>query len=370
MPPTLTLSTHNNVALPAKGGAQPLSYRVDSGSGTIDPNTGVYFTTQSGPAAVKVTDAQSNSQTIIINNKRIRFDGSVGAMAQSGNSLYVGGSFTTVNPLDAPRMAVLDLDGTLKYGCDLQSGFNGSVRAVATAGKSLYVGGGFTQYRGQSANRIAKLNLPSCELDVTFSPPAANGFSSGVRALTVSGTSLYVGGGFTAYRGVADSANRIAKLDLTTGALDTTFSPPSANGFNGDVPALTVSGTSLYVGGGFTAYRGVADSANRIAKLNLTTGSLDPTFSPPGANGFSGVDDPNFSPSVAALTVSGTSLYVGGYFTAYRGVADSANYIAKLNLTTGALDPTFSPPGANGFDSWVEALAISGSSLYVGGYFT
>ena len=226
------------------------------------------------------------------------------------------------------------------------------------------MGGGFTAYRGvaDSANRIAKLDLTTGALDTTFSPPSANGFNGDVPALTVSGTSLYVGGGFTAYRGVANSANRIAKLNLSTGDLDPTFSPPGTNGFDGSVYALTVSDTSLYVGGSFTRYRGVADSAKSIAKLNLSTGDLDPTFSPPGANGFDG--------SVYTLTVSGTSVYVGGGFTAYRGVADSAKFIAKLNLTTGALNPTFSPPGANGFDGSIYALTVSGTSLYVAGSFT
>ncbi len=361
--PSLTLSTNNDIALPARGGAPPLNYSIDSGPGTINPSTGVYTTTQSGPATIKVTDAQNNSQTITINNKKIRFDGAVRAVAQAGTSLYVGGDFTLVNPIDAPKMLVLDLNGKPKYGCDLQSGFDGDLTAVIIAGKSLYVGGYFTQYRGQSANYLAKLNLPSCELDTTFSPPEANGFDYEVYALAVSGSSLYVGGYFNSYRsGEAGSANGIAKLDLTTGALDTTFSPPGANGFDDFVSALAVSGTSLYVGGYFSAYKGVANSANRIAKLDLNTGALDTTFSPPGANGF--------DHSVYALAVSGSSLYVGGHFSAYRGVANSAKNIAKLDLTTGALDTTFSPPGANGFNYVVNALAVSGTSLYVGGWFT
>ncbi len=340
----------------------PLSYRVDSGAGTINPSTGIYATTQSGPATIKVTDAQNNSQTITINNKKIRFDGHISAIAQAGTSLYVGGNFSFVNLTAAPRMMVLDLDGKPKYGCDLQSGFDDEVTSVATSGESLYVGGKFTHYRGQSANRIAKLNLPSCELDTTFSPPGANGFDGNVYALTLSGSNLYVGGGFTAYKGITNAAKRIAKLDANAGALDTTFSPPLANGFDSTVYALVVYGSSLYVGGLFTDYRGVVSSANRLAKLNLTTGDLDTIFIPPGLNGF--------NDRVVALAVAGSSLYVGGWFTDYKGVADSAKRIAKLDLTTGALDTTFSPPGANGFDSSVEDLIVFGSSLYVGGAFS
>ena len=339
-----------------------MNYSVDAGTGTIDPSTGVYNTTQSGPATIKVTDAQNTSQTITINNKKIRFDGRVRAMVQASTSLYVGGDFTNVHAFDAPKMMVLDVNGKPKYGCDLQSGFNDKVRAIATSGNSVYVGGYFTQYRGQSANYLAKLKLPSCELDTTFSPPAANGFSAVVHALAVSGSSLYVGGEFTSYKGVASSARRVAKLDLSDGTLDTTFSPPGSNGFGATVYDLAVSGLSLYVGGAFTSYRGVANAARRVAKLDLSDGTLDTTFSPPAANGFNN--------GVYALAVAGASLYVGGEFTDYRGVVGSANYVAKLNLTSGELDANFSPPGANGFNNTVDGLAVSDLSLYAGGDFT
>ena len=363
-PPTLTLSTNRDIQIPTWGGAPPLQYSIESGPGAINPSTGVYNTTRASPATIKVTDAQSNSQTITVNNKRFRFDGMVNATTQAGTSLYVGGYFLRGNPIDAPNFMVLDLNGKPKYGCDLQSGFNGYVLAVTTAKGSVYVGGLFTQYRGQLVNRVAKLKFPSCELDTTFSPPAANGFNASVNTLAVVGSSLYVGGAFTDYKGVAGSANRIAKLNLITGALDNTFSPPADNGFNGIVNALAVAGSSLFVGGLFTAYKGIAGSANRIAKLNLTNGDFDTKFSPPEANGF--------NHNVRALAIAESSLYVGGNFTDYKGVAGSANRIAKLNLTNGDLDTAFSPPASNGFSgtSYVRALAISGSSLYVGGYFT
>ena len=199
--------------------------------------------------------------------------------------------------------------------------------------------------------------------------PARDGFDGFVNSLAAIGTSLYVGGRFTAYRGVAGSAARLAKLDLTTGALDTTFSPPGAasNGFDDVVNALAVSGTSLYVAGQFTSYRGGASTPQRIAKLDATTGANDVTFCPEGM-GFSG--------SAEAAVVAGTSLYVGGSFTAYRGVAGSASRLAKLDLTTGAPDTTFSPPGPgmNGFTSPyafenIRAFAVSGSSLLLCGAF-
>ena len=300
------------------------------------------------------------------------FDGTVAAFATDGTSLYVGGAFSNYllgGSTGAHHIAKLDpATGALDTAFGPTSGgFDATVSALAVGGTSLYAGGSFTAYRGVagSATALAKLDLATGAQDTTFSPPGAtaNGFSGPVLGLATTGTSLYAVGNFTAYRGVAGSANDVAKLDLVSGALDTTFSPAASNGFDGAAACVIVSGGSLYVGGTFSAYQGVASSANDLAKLDLVTGAQDATFSPPGAtaNGFNG--------SVASLYASGTSLYVGGGFTAYQGAAGAANRIAKLDLTSGALDTTFSPAAANGFDQAVDALGGSASLLVVGGAF-
>ena len=261
-------------------------------------------------------------------------------------------------------MTVLNsISGQPQLSCDMQSGFNAKVLTLLTVGNSIYVGGEFTQYRGLTANYIAKLNLPNCELDTTFSPTLNNGFNNSVSAITTSGSDLYVGGNFTSYRGGAvGSANRIAKLDLLNGTLNTTFNPPGNNGFNAQVNALVISGNSIFVGGEFTSYKSVVGSANRLAKLSLNNGTIDTIFSPPANNGF----DEN----IYALAISGNNVYVGGSFYTYKdGDYGSAQNIAKLNLTSGDLDINFSPSSGNGFDGRVNAIAISGTSIYVGGAF-
>ena len=64
--------------------------------------------------------------------------------------------------------------------------------------------------------------------------------------------------------------------------------------------------------------------------------------------------------SVSALAVSGSTLYAGGYFTNAGGIA--ANYIAQWNGSS------WSAVGS-GMNNRVEALAVSGSTLYAGGGF-
>jgi trimeric autotransporter adhesin len=64
---------------------------------------------------------------------------------------------------------------------------------------------------------------------------------------------------------------------------------------------------------------------------------------------------------VNALAVSGSTLYAGGDFTTAGGSA--ANYIAQWNGSS------WSALGS-GMNSDVYALAVSGSTLYAGGDFT
>jgi len=110
------------------------------------------------------------------------------------------------------------------------------------------------------------------------------------------------------------------------------------------VEAIAVSGTDVYVGGYFTTAGGV--SANRIAKWDGTSWSALGT----GMNG-----------NVEAIAISGTDIYAGGGFRTAGGV--SADRIAKWNGTSWSALGT-------GMNSNVEAIAVSGADVYAGGYFT
>jgi trimeric autotransporter adhesin len=89
-----------------------------------------------------------------------------------------------------------------------------------------------------------------------------------VVAFAFSGSPLYIGGSFTTYRGVP--AQHIAKLDLINGNLDATFT--QATGLDNTVNSLDISGSSLYLGGSFTAYRG--NPAPYRTSLDLVSGEL------------------------------------------------------------------------------------------------
>ncbi|HLK97953.1 MAG TPA: hypothetical protein VK364_09310, partial [Hymenobacter sp.] len=179
-------------------------------------------------------------------------------------------------------------------------------------------------------------------LDVD-APGLQNGVNGEVYALAVSGTDVYVGGYFNQAGGIA--ANKVAKWDGTSWS---SLGTGTANGVDRTVFALVVSGTDVYVGGEFNRAGGVA--ANYVAKWDGTAWSSLGT----GLNG-----------SARALAVSGSDLYVGGTFTQADGTA--ANNIAKWNGTGWS---TLGTGATNGVDRTVRALAVSGADVYVGGFFS
>jgi hypothetical protein len=209
----------------------------------------------------------------------------------------------------------------------------GTVRALAVSGATLYAGGLFTTVGGNSAPYIARWDGSSWSA-------LGSGMNAWVYALAVSGSgTLYAGGTFTTANG--NAANYIAQWD---GSAWSTIGSNLHLGMNNGVYVLAITGSTLYAGGDFSAAGGI--SANRIAKWD---GSA---WSPLGA----GVND-----TVNALVVVGDTLYAGGKFTTAGGT--SAPYIARWNGSA------WSALGS-GMDSWVNALAVSGSTLYAGGGFT
>jgi hypothetical protein len=219
--------------------------------------------------------------------------------------------------------------------------------AINAAGTIIYAGGVFNgalSIGGQTRNRIAALNNTTGAADVTWDPNA----NSGVYALAISGSTLYIGGAFTTIGTPAVTRNRIAELDIAGAGLPTDWSP---NITNGDVQVIAVSGSTVYAGGGFTnAGTAGGQARSYIAALDATTG-LATAWNPSANN------------SVFTIAVYGSSVYLGGSFTSISSI--TRNRLAALNASTGVA--TGWNPNAS---STVNALALSGGIIYVGGAFT
>ena len=343
-------------------------------------------------------------------------NGTVYAVRQVGNRIYVGGSFTQAGPntgfgvgLDpstgvwAPEfpkingtvlVAVPDGDGGFYIGGDFtrvgtRSRHNGArvvpgatagtwevaawnpetdkpIRAIALApsANTVYIGGDFATVQDVPRAGVAAVNRYTGDPILGFDPGQGTATTTGsgaaatvtvgsVMTLAVSGDGTRLfAGGFFTQMS-GTARSGLAALNAANGALDTSFNPaPSAGGV--ETMALTPAGR-LLLGGGFTKIGGT--TRNRLAAVNAATGALDASWAP-SADG---------TVHTFRLSADGTKVFVGGAFANISGSARSR--LALLSATgSGAVDGTWKPAA----DADVSALALSAdeSRLFAAGSFT
>ena len=282
--------------------------------------------------------------------------------------LIFGGAFTICG--GTPAAKIVRWDGT-KYWALGSSQIVGTqisgVRALALVGNDVYAGGdvGWLQTaEGSPAATIARwdgnawhrLDCATCQLD-----------GNSVRAFTVIGSDLYVGGDFTYVN--QGSSPRIALSNIArwdgqawhalTGTLASGCDPNYPGVFD-PVDALANDGTRVYVGGEFTlACAAPGDTkapgvtAWHIAQWDQTTWSS-----------LGGGDENGVNGNVAALAYATGSLYVGGNFD-FAGTS-LAHFVARWD---GGAWHSLGTAGENGLSAPVAALTAFGGQLYVGGAF-
>ncbi|NHB68467.1 InlB B-repeat-containing protein [Perlabentimonas gracilis] len=239
---------------------------------------------------------------------------SVSVILINGDEIYVGGSFYGTNSIGGQtrnRIARLNnTDGAADPSWNPNA--SGAVTTIAISGNDIYVGGlfnGTNSIGGQTRNRIAKLNKTDGTADATWNPNA----NATVNTIAILGSDIYVGGWFYGTNSIGgQTRNRIAKLNNTNGNADASWDP-NAEYY---VTTLAISGSDIYVGGGFKIIGG--ENRNGIAKLNITTGVADETWNP----------NPNYA-GVSSIAISGYDLYVAGTFHSIGG--ENRPYIAVFD---------------------------------------
>jgi uncharacterized delta-60 repeat protein len=185
--------------------------------------------------------------------------------------VVMGGSFTTVNGISRAGVALLEPNGIVSPPFAPGTGADGTVFAVAIQpdGKIL-IGGDFTAFDGSPQPRIARLNVDG-SVDATFD--VGTGPSGAVRAIALQPDGkILIGGSFTNVNGTA--RGRLARLD-SSGALDTVFMG-AVDGGNLDVTSISIQFDGKIIAAGeFTTFNGV--SRNRITRL-YRNGKTDPTI--------------------------------------------------------------------------------------------
>ncbi len=277
--------------------------------------------------------------------------GEVRASVPDGaGGFYIGGTFNRVGGVARARIAHILADGSLDPNFNPGvPGQNSAVNALAVSSDSslVYVGGAFDLIGGQVRHNLAAVQAGTGT--VTSFDPAGLGTDGQVFALEVAGTQVYVGGQFQKLGGQV--RNGLAKVEATTGG-DLGWSPnPTFNGGGGLIFAIEASGDSVYVGGVFTAVGG--EPRTHLARVSASSGAAIPGFAP------------NPDDAVFSLALSGSRLYAGGDFNTITGLSRPA--LAQLDAGTGALSRFDADLPAT--DS-VRAIALSGTGLFAGGFLT
>ena len=355
------------------------------------------------PYAAQITAAGA------VTNWNPKPDQPVEALAFDGAKVYLGGNFTTVRDLPAPRLAAVTPTGVADLAPGFQGGADGRVTSLVAAAGALFAGGEFgndrrwpARPRGRAStprpvrrrppspvppSRRASagrslLTGPRCMPAATSPrpvgpdgtgwrrstpppercPPWAPGADNVVRSLAVDPASgvVFAGGVFGNVGGAPWARLAAIQPDGAVLAFDAALNGCHVKHSTNDahsnpacdtsVDSLTAANGLLYVGGRFN--QSGLTSRHDAAAFVLADGALH------GWN-------PVASDRVLALAASNGAVFAGGELTSVNGGVRPN--LAALDATTGQLDFSFNP--AVNDEVLDIAVAPDGVRLYLGGHF-
>lgn len=222
------------------------------------------------------------------------------------------------------------------------------IYSVTTDDTHAYISGQFTSYKSKTTTGLVKVNISNGEPDNSFSCDQVT-----IYAVLYVGSNggLYCGGQFTSLNGT--SRTNFAKISTVTGNVDTTFN--IGTGANASVNNIISDGNSLYILGSFSAYNSV--SRGRLAKINLNTGGLDTTFNTSSAAGRGFFQS---STLTYDARIFDNKFYVITTGTNY-GTA-SVGRIVCINATDGSLINSFYP--TLNLSEYIFSISSDSNSIY------
>jgi len=195
-------------------------------------------------------------------------NGRVLAILQVGTTTYVGGKFTQISDHTGNTQTVSNLAAFNSSGNPVATPMplpNDAVKAFASDGSgNIIFAGSFTKVGTSGRNHIAEMTTGGTLISKSAWAGAADG---DVEALAVSGSNLYMSGTFTTADGQAHS--ELAAVALTNGSLQ-----PWAPFVDGRVDALAVNGTNVVAGGFFANAGSMSGGHPSLAAFEAFESSL------------------------------------------------------------------------------------------------
>ncbi len=276
-------------------------------------------------------------------------------------------------PSSTPQIFQWGVTDVAKPATDPDQQNDSPVLALAQVGNTMFVGGKFQNVQnGAGGPKTSQPWLAAFDVQtgawISSWRPVLDGAVWDMRAAP-DGT-LLVGGNFTSINGAPNTAG-LAKLDPVTAQVVPGWSASIANprflGSRANVRALDIHGNWLYVAGSFGQISGGPSNISRntggVARVSLTDGTPDTTW-----RAF-------FDNTIMDISASpdGTRVYVVGFFkntgitSAYGSFTDA---VAVLDSTTGAVVPGMQPAvpsTSNATRHWQQTIMEYQGAVFQGG---
>ena len=280
----------------------------------------------------------------------------VNTLAAANNTIYIGSQLfnSGTQPFNTSLVAVDAITGAAINWPINWTFYRSNIHKLLAAGNKVYVSGGFQYTPTSEADKDILIVLDAITGQTVFTK---NKFQS-IFGLAVFENTLFVGGDFVGI----DSLTRyyIAALDATNGSVLSWN--PAADFLLRD---LQIAGSSLYAAGQFTGFG--YHPSNAIPTRPPVTGSASTPINKIAAfdisSGTMRTWDPKVEGSIVqTVAVNSTAVYLGGSFTSVGGV--TRNNIALVDAVTGAVSSWNPNPNESVFK-----ILADGNSVFVLGSF-
>jgi hypothetical protein len=274
------------------------------------------------------------------------------ALSSDGDTLFAGGSFSTVDGLTHKHLVAIHV-ANHSFVSPWKGTASGMVRDLvvkgdAVTGDTLFAAGTFAKADGVAGKGIAALNATTGARITTFN----HAVDLGVMGLALTSNTLLLSGTFTQVDGQPRAS--LAAISLSDYSLTSW------------APRRFCSGCDTYWDvqtDGTWAYVGASGGGGNFAAFNLVTGEQRWRYV--HADG-----------DIQAVWLPGDGkVYVGGHFgqqiasTGSSQSAVAATLVAAVDLSTGLPDSSFTPKIYKSFPG-VWTLNSAAGKLWVGGDFT